>query len=411
MGRLALTGGGKMIADERRLRSRWKTANMDEALREYTGAKFVQMTNSGTGALISCLLAAGIGPGDEVITVAYTWTATVGAILRVNAVPVFADIDPQTLTIDVADVRRKITPQTKAILPVDFYGHPAPIPELMAVAHEHHLFVIEDACQASTAEIDGQKVGSIADMTAFSFSGKPIYTTYGGGGAYLTNDRKLFERGLLGGQHPTLIAGVAQDPDVLKYASMGGTGDNFRNVPNDGMMQLLDADARTNARIANCDYLTSQLEDVPGITTPYVRPGYKHVYHYYTCLWDPDVHDVSRDRFCEALNAEGLFVVAYLKDANYRFTPDSKPIAAGGPIHLRTIFRERNLYGKGCPFQCPHVKNPPVYAKGDLPVSEAMADREFCIGQPDLSPPCDDRDMRVIVDTITKVIDNIDELR
>ncbi|MBI2297836.1 MAG: creatininase family protein [Armatimonadetes bacterium] len=84
---------------------------------------------------------------------------------------------------------------------------------------------------------------------------------------------------------------------------------------------------------------------------------------------------MSRDRFLQALNAEGVFAVAYVNDANYRFSPESKPLEAGGPIHLRTIFQERNLYGKGCPFQCPHVEHPPVYRRGDLPVSEAIAER------------------------------------
>jgi len=174
---------------------------------------------------------------------------------------------------------------------------------------------------------------------------------------------------------------------------------------------VLDADVRTNARIRNCEYLSAKLADVPGLTPPYVRPGYKHVYHYWTGLWDPDVHGVSRDRFLEALNAEGVLAVAYLKDANYRFAPESKPLEAGGPIHLRPMFQERNLYGKGCPFLCPHVKNPPVYSRGDLPVSERMWLREFCLQQPDLSPPCDERDMQRIADAIVKVVENIDELK
>ena len=412
MAKLALFGGEKTIDDKagRGLRSSWAGRSLDEALCAYTGAKYARCVSSGTAALISSLFAAGVGPGDEVLTVAYTWVATPGAVLRVNAVPIFVDIDPRTFCMDVEDLRRKITPQTKAILPVDFYGHPAPIPEIMAIAEEHGLLVIEDACQASTAEIDGAKVGSIAHMTAFSWSGKPIYSS-AGGGAYLTNDRRLYERALLAGQHPTVIAGVATDPDVRRYASMGGTGDNMRAVGRDAMAQLLDADARTNARIANCDWLTERLKDIPGITPPHVRPGCKHAYHYYTCLWDPEVHGVSRDRFCQALNAEGVTAVAYVQDANHTFAPESKPIQAGGPCHLRTIFQERNLYGKGCPFLCPHVENPPVYREGDLPVSEAMAAREFCLLQRDLSPPCDERDMQLIVDAVSKIVDHIAELK
>jgi perosamine synthetase len=408
--KLALHGGPRTIGGERDLKCSWPDRGLEQALSEYTGARYVRCVSSGTAALISGLFAAGCGPGDEVLTVAFTWVATPGAVLRVNAVPVFADIDPRTFTMDVEDARRKITPRTKAILPVDFYGHPAPIPELMALAEEHGIVVIEDACQASTAEIDGRKVGNIAHFTAFSWSGKPIYSG-SGGGAYLTDDRKLYERALLAGQHPTVIQGLATDADVLRYASMGGTGDNMRAIGTDAMAQLLDADVRTDARIRNCEYLTEKLSQVPGIAPPYVRPGYKHAYHYYTCLWDPEVHGVSRDRFCEALNAEGVFAVAYVMDANYRFAPESKPIQAGGPVHLRTIFQERNLYGKGCPFLCPHVENPPVYRKGDLPVSEAIAEREFCILQPYLSPPCDEQDMQLIVDAVTKVTDHIDELR
>jgi dTDP-4-amino-4,6-dideoxygalactose transaminase len=407
---LALFGGPRAIEQAGGLRSNWPQVGLEAALCAYTGAKYAKCVSSGTAALISSLFAAGVGPGDEVLTVAYTWVATAGAVLRVNAVPIFADIDPHTFTMDVADARRKITPRTKAILPVDFYGHPAPIPELMELAREHDLIVIEDACQASTAEIGGAKVGNIAHMTAFSWSGKPIFSNVGGG-AYLTSDRRLFERALLMGQHPTVIMGIAQDPEVLRYASTGGTGDNMRAVGPGAMDQLMDADVRTDARIRNCDYLTERLSGIPGITPPRVRPGCKHVYHYYTCLWDPDVYGVSRDRFCAALNAEGVCAVAYVMDANYRFAPESKPIQAGGPIHLRTIFLERNLYGKGCPFLCPHVKVPPVYRKGDLPVSEEMAGREFCLAQQDLSPPCDERDMQIIVDAIKKIIGHVDELK
>jgi perosamine synthetase len=410
MSDLALFGGSKTIGDDRNLRSSWAHKGLEQALCEYTGAKYAKCVSSGTAAIISGLFAAGCGPGDEVITVAYTWVATAGAILRVNAVPIFADIDPRTFTIDPGDVRRKITPQTKAILAVDFYGHPAPIPELMEIAAEHDLLVIEDACQASTAEINGAKVGSLAHFTAFSWSGKPIYSSTGGG-AYLTNDRGLYERALLAGQHPTVIQALATDPEVLKYASMGGTGDNTRPVGTEALQQLLDAEVRTNARIRNCEHLSARLSTIPGITPPYVRPGYKHVYHIYNCLWDPDEHGVSRDRFCQALNAEGVFAVGYVKDANYRFAPESQPIQAGGPIHLRTIFQERNLYGKGCPFLCPHVKSPPVYGEGDLPVSEALWQREFGIFQPDLSPPNDERDMDLIVEAVQKVVDRIDELK
>jgi dTDP-4-amino-4,6-dideoxygalactose transaminase len=152
----------------------------EEEVARYCGAKYAIGVASGTDALFLSLKALGIGPGDRVILPSFTFFATAGVVYNVGAIPVFADIDPQTFTMDVEDAKRKITPRTKAILPVDFYGHPAPIPELMELADEHGLVVIEDACQASTAEINGQKLGGIAHFTAFSWSGKPIYATGGG---------------------------------------------------------------------------------------------------------------------------------------------------------------------------------------------------------------------------------------
>jgi dTDP-4-amino-4,6-dideoxygalactose transaminase len=185
----------------------------------------------------------------------------------------------------------------------------------------------------------------------------------------------------------------------------------MRAVGQEALADLMDADVRTNARIRNCEYLTEKLSALPWITPPYARPGYKHVYHMYNCLWDAEGSGVSRDRFCQALNAEGVYAVAYIMDANYRFTPESQPLSAAGPIHMRTIFQERNLYGKGCPFLCPHVKNPPVYAEGDLPVSEEMARREFAFMQQHLSPPCTEEDMQLLVDAVTKVCENLDALK
>lgn len=107
----------------------------------------------------------------------------------------------------------------------------------------------------------------------------------------------------------------------------------------------------------------------------------------------------------------GVFVVAYINDANYRFAPEGRRVGAEGPIRLRRVFQGRDLYGKGCPFPCPHVMNPPVCSKGDLPVSEGTAERESCLQQRDLSPPCDERDMKRIVDAVKKVVDNIDALK
>ena len=144
--------------------------------------------SSGSDALIIALMAEGIGRGDEVITSPFTFFATVGAIVRVGATPIFADIDPVTFDIDPAEVEKKITPRTKAIIPVHLFGQAADMDPIMALAEKHHLVVIEDACQAIGAEYKGRRVGSIGTYGAFSFFPSKNLGCFGDGGAVSCND-------------------------------------------------------------------------------------------------------------------------------------------------------------------------------------------------------------------------------
>ncbi len=144
--------------------------------------------SSGSDALIIALMAEGIGRGDEVITSPFTFFATVGAIVRVGATPVFADINPATFNIDPAEVEKKISPRTKAIIPVHLFGQAADMDPIMALAERHHLVVIEDACQAIGAEYKGRRVGSIGTYGAFSFFPSKNLGCFGDGGAVSCND-------------------------------------------------------------------------------------------------------------------------------------------------------------------------------------------------------------------------------
>jgi dTDP-4-amino-4,6-dideoxygalactose transaminase len=164
----------------------------EQLLARKLGVKHALAVNSGTSALISALVAAGVGPGDEVLVPAYTWIATALAPLAVGAVPTLVEID-ETLTIDIDDMKRKITPHTKAIIPVHMHNLVCNMDALMAVARQHRLVVIEDACQAVGISYKGRRVGTIGDIGAFSFTPSKNITA-GEGGAIITNNDRLFAR-------------------------------------------------------------------------------------------------------------------------------------------------------------------------------------------------------------------------
>ena len=167
----------------------------EEEMKEKFGCEYVTLMSSGKGALISALVGAGVGPGDQVIVPGYTYIATAIAVTAVGAIPVICEVD-ETLTIDVKDAESKITPHTKAIIPVHIQGFPCDMDGVMALAKKYHLAVIEDACQADGGKYHGRALGTIGDAGALSFNYFKIITA-GEGGALLTNDRNIFMRGLI----------------------------------------------------------------------------------------------------------------------------------------------------------------------------------------------------------------------
>src|SRR5262245_25296091 len=168
------------------------TSQFEDRLTKQLGVKHALTVNSGTSALISALAAAGIGPGDEVLVPAYTWVATAIAPLAVGAVPVLVDIN-ESLTIDPEDIKRKITPYTKAIIPVHMLNLVCDMDAITAIAKRFNLKVIEDACQAVGATYRGRRVGAIGDAGVFSFNQHKNLTS-GEGGAVLTSDDRIFTR-------------------------------------------------------------------------------------------------------------------------------------------------------------------------------------------------------------------------
>jgi dTDP-4-amino-4,6-dideoxygalactose transaminase len=165
----------------------------EQSFAQYIGAKYALATSSCTGALHLALAALDIGPGDEVIVPDITWVATGNAVLYVGATPVFADVDPETWTLDPESFRSKITPRTKAVMPVHLYGHPCRMDEILKIANEHGLSVVEDAAPSIGAEVLGRRTGSFGHFAAFSFQGAKLAVT-GEGGMLLTNDDELYKK-------------------------------------------------------------------------------------------------------------------------------------------------------------------------------------------------------------------------
>ncbi|GAF82116.1 unnamed protein product, partial [marine sediment metagenome] len=167
-----------------------KLAEFERAFAEYIGTKHAVAVNSGTSGLFLCMLALGIGPGDEVITTPFTFIATVNCIMMVGAKPVFVDIDPVTLNINPAKIESKITDKTKAIMPVEVFGNPAGFDKICQIAAKHNLTVVEDSCEALGSELNGRKAGTFGKMSTFAFYPNKQITT-GEGGMILTDDDDL----------------------------------------------------------------------------------------------------------------------------------------------------------------------------------------------------------------------------
>lgn len=262
----------------------------EAAFAAYCGVRHAVAVSSGTAALHTALLAAGVGPGDEVITTSFTFIASANAILMTGARPVFADIEPDTFNLDPEAVAAVITPRTKAILPVHLFGQPCDMDALNALAAQYGLVVIEDACQAHGAELHGRRVGGLGLAACFSFY--PTKNMIAGeGGMVTTNDDGLAERARLIRNHGS---------SRRYYHEM--IGYNYRMMDLTaaiGLVQLGRLEAWNEQRIANAAFLSAHLT---GVVTPTVRPGVRHVFHQYTVR----VPGGRRDELRAALRQAGI---------------------------------------------------------------------------------------------------------
>lgn len=301
-----------------------EVAAFEQEFAAYCGTDIGVAVNTGTSALHLALLAAGVGPGDEVITVPFTFVATVSAIHYAGASPVFVDVDPATLLMDVGQVESRITPRTKAIVPVHLYGQPVDMEPLLGIARRHGVVVIEDACQAHGAEVMGRRAGSLGEMGCFSFYPGKNLGAYGEGGMVVTRDPALAR---------TLR--MLRDWGAEKKYQHELKGYNYRMDGIQGAIlrvKLKHLERWTEARRALAARYDAGL-DAADVERPAVRPGVRHVRHLYV------VRSARRAQWQEQLLAQGI----------------QTGIHYPTPVHLLPAFRDLG------------------HREGDFPHAEAAA--------------------------------------
>jgi 8-amino-3,8-dideoxy-alpha-D-manno-octulosonate transaminase len=343
-----------------------EVVSFEREFAEHMGAKHALCLNAGSSALICALIGAGVGEGDEVIVPAYTWNATPNAVLASRALPVLAEVD-ESLTLDPADVERRITPRTRAILPVHMRGAPAAMDELIAIAKKHDLVLIEDVCQAAGATYRGRRLGSFGDAGAFSLQFNKIITT-GEGGVLITDRDDLLDLAL---DVHDCANSVRRGVGLPKFA-----GYNFRASELTGAMarvQLGRLDGLLERMRANHARLSAEISGLPGLT---LRRGND----------DDGDAGIALIAFAEnaaraadavvALNAEGVLAMQIYSPA----TPDLHVYPFWAPV-LAAL----DAAGTDAP---------------DCPRTLDLLERAIHI---DVSPLCEERDLEEIAFAFEKV--------
>jgi perosamine synthetase len=320
----------------------------------YCGTTHARAVSNGTAALFLALRALGVGPGDRVLTTPLTWIATAAAGATLGAEVDFVDVDPRTYNMDMAQVEAKLTPNTKAVLPVHLYGQCCDMDTLRALGARHGFAIVEDACHAPGATWNGEQAGSMGTFGCFSFHEQKNISTLGEGGMITCNDAGLFEQVSLYRSHCTRVYGASTKYCALDEAKrpMGrqfwfqdfdDVGYNFRMTDMQaavGSVQLRKLNALNARRAAVARQLNEALSGVPGLVLPHVRPEAEHVWHLYPLQLLPEFGVGKEDFVCRMLHEHGIKIGTHYI-----------------PLHLTTAFQKRG--GR----------------KGQLPVAEGLYER------------------------------------
>ena len=345
-----------------------KTQELEERFGSYVGAKNAVALNSCTAGMELCLLVSGVGQGDEVITTPLTFAATANVIVHCGAVPVFADINGHTLNIDPADIERRITPKTRAIMPVHYSGQPCEMDRIREIARRHDLTIIEDAAHALGAEYQGQKIGSIGNATSFSFHVHKNLTTAEGGMVTTDNDEwaKNIRIMRLHGMSKDAWGRVSESRmhyDVV----FPGYKYNMTDIQAAmGVVQLGKLEAYIEIRQKYAKMYTEAFQQMPNITVPQRIDGIRHAENMYVIMLDLERLKIDRDEFVRCLQAENIF-----PSVHYR------------ALHLQSYYRET--------FGC---------KAGDYPIAEDASNRVLTLP---FSPKLTEDDVRDVITAVERI--------
>ncbi len=337
----------------------------EKQLAAFVGVRFAVAVNSGTSALHLGVKALGIGDGDEVITTPFSFVASANCILYERARPVFVDIDPKTLNLDVSKIEDAITPRTRAILAVDVFGHPAEWDALQDIAKQHHLYLIEDSAEALGSEYKGKKAGSFGDVAVFAFYPNKQITT-GEGGAVLTDREEVAQlcRSLRN-----------QGRSGMGWLSHERLGYNYRLSEINcalGLAQLQRVDELIEKRRRVAQWYQERLEELEHkgwLHRPYIAPEVKMSWFVYVVRLADTFTREDRDRILLALRENGIECANYFP-----------------PIHLQPYFRTMG------------------YQPGDFPVTEHIADRTIALP---FHPRLTEEEVDIVVDRLKKILESL----
>jgi dTDP-4-amino-4,6-dideoxygalactose transaminase len=373
-----------------------ETVSLEREWSHYIGTKYCLATNSGTAALHMAVAAAGVGPGDEVITSALTFLASASCILHQNGVPVFADVDPDTFNVTADSIKERITERTKAIIPVHLHGLPADMEEILELGRKHGLAVIEDACQAHGATYKSRKVGSLGESAAFSLNTTKNLAG-GEGGLFNTDDEaKYVKAKSIRTFGEVLVKGEQRTYNAHGMGWMYRTQEISAALARSGLRRL---DAENHLRVQNAQYLSRELAQIPGVIPPKTPPDRTHVYHLYRFKLDPSACGVEvepalfRDRVMRALQAEGVSAFPWQTL----------------PVPGQTLFQKLEGYGGGCPWSCHMYKVRVNYDPAEYPITRRVLASSLVIHSA-IYPPNGTPALRAYVDAFHKVFQNVHEL-
>ncbi|OGX33817.1 MAG: hypothetical protein A2787_09815 [Omnitrophica WOR_2 bacterium RIFCSPHIGHO2_01_FULL_48_9] len=338
-----------------------KVLEFERLFKEYFRVKHCVSFNSATTALQATVAAAGIGPGDQVITSPYTMSATATAILLNNAVPVFADIEEDSFCLNPADVEKKITGQTKAILTVNLFGRTPEYDALRVLAKKYNLKIIEDNAQAIGATHKGQYAGTIGDIGVFSFNVHKIVQC-GEGGMLITNNDEYAFRAQLVRNHGEVVIGDLMEQNELFTPIMGSNYRLSELHAAVGIEQFKKMEILNSERIELAEYLTEKLKRFDWLVTPVKFENSKHVYYVYPLRILKDKIGITRETFIKAMKAEGF----------------NLGVSLSAPLYFLPLYQKKQPFPRSqFPFvskEYPHNVN---YEPGICPVAERLCSKEL----------------------------------